>query len=74
MKCKKVRYKDHEQATFAIHTIQQRSIKEQVPVRAYECDLCHGWHLTKAQIITNKAASTHLKFYDQWKALIKSTV
>lgn len=33
----------------AVWLIQQTSRRELVPMRAYHCDLCGRWHLTKSE-------------------------
>lgn len=42
----KVRYRDTEEATAALHRQANYSTRAKVPVRAYECDECAGVHLT----------------------------
>jgi len=52
--CGKVRFRDHREAVTALHhadTQRRRAQQEMLPtrrreVRAYECDACHGFHLT----------------------------
>jgi len=45
--CDKVRYRDQREAKHAILAIKFKGERrEQSPVRAYECQKCHGWHLT----------------------------
>lgn len=43
--CGKRRFRDHAEATHALHTLQ-RSSRASIPVRSYECEVCGGWHLT----------------------------
>lgn len=55
----KVRYRDKQEALNTLHKIQVKALYEQSDAgqtkrrecRAYECDCCHGFHLT------SKAAS-----------------
>lgn len=42
----KVRYRDHDEATRSLHTITVRSSRTKKAVRAYQCPMCRGWHLT----------------------------
>lgn len=42
---RKVRFRDHESAVRALRQTRDRGA-DKLPVRAYECNLCHGWHLT----------------------------
>lgn len=42
----KRRFRDRQSAAAAITYTKQRSTREVVPVRCYECPQCHGWHLT----------------------------
>lgn len=42
----KRRYHDHQQAMRALRVLQQRSRRQKVQKRAYECPRCGGWHLT----------------------------
>lgn len=44
----KVRFRDKQQALFAIRRIQARSERGEVPQRAYFCHACRGWHLTRS--------------------------
>ncbi|GAA1468897.1 hypothetical protein [Microbacterium thalassium] len=52
--CGKVRFRDHREAVSALHnvtTLRKRAEEDMVPsrrreVRTYECDACHGHHLT----------------------------
>jgi hypothetical protein len=48
----KIRYRDRAEAIEVLHAVeagqrQGRQRGETVPQRAYYCDGCHGWHLTK---------------------------
>ena len=46
--CKgKARYRDHPEAIKHMHWIQGNLLSDQVPVRAYHCPDCNGYHLTK---------------------------
>lgn len=42
----KRRYRDQAEAIGAIHLFQHHSTRETIPVRAYECQWCQGWHTT----------------------------
>lgn len=42
---RKVRYRDHESAVRALRGVAG-SARAKIPVRAYRCNLCQGWHLT----------------------------
>lgn len=45
--CVKARYRDEAKAMAAMERIQANNWAEQrVPVRAYACQHCGGWHLT----------------------------
>ncbi|WP_214466447.1 hypothetical protein [Microbacterium flavescens] len=52
--CGKIRFRDHREAVTALHsvaTLRKRAEEEMLPtrrreVRTYECDACHGYHLT----------------------------
>lgn len=70
MKCTKVSYKSKEQAVKALHKIKNApdGIK---PIRAYQCDICKLWHLTKKEIISDVAYDNQrLKFRDVWEMLV----
>jgi len=41
----KVRFRDRQSAAEALHR-SKVSTRQVVPVRCYECPLCHGFHLT----------------------------
>lgn len=43
----KRRYHDEDEAKAALTRIRQRSPGEDVPVRAYPCRACSGWHITR---------------------------
>jgi hypothetical protein len=43
----KQRYKDHRQAVIARQSYER---KRGTALRAYECDFCGGWHLTRAGV------------------------
>jgi hypothetical protein len=44
---RKVRYRTHEDATRALTNIKRVAEGQRiVPVRAYRCEVCDGWHLT----------------------------
>lgn len=45
----KVRYRDHTEAVRALHRLETRSERETIPVRAYECHRCGGWHTTSQE-------------------------
>ena len=42
----KTRFRDHTSAATALAVAERRSTRAVVPVRAYECPTCQGWHLT----------------------------
>lgn len=42
----KHRFRDHREATAALHRIQTSSKRAKKPKRAYPCSHCRGWHLT----------------------------
>lgn len=46
-KCRsrKRRYRDHAEAVRALQSAA-RSGHDYIPIRAYECDTCGGWHLS----------------------------
>ena len=52
--CGKVRFRDHREAVTALHnvaTLRLRADEDAVAsrrreVRSYECERCHGYHLT----------------------------
>lgn len=44
--CKKVSYGTEAFALADIRTIQKDSDRATVPIRAYHCNICNGWHLT----------------------------
>jgi hypothetical protein len=43
----KIRYRDHDEAVRMVHKAGQR---RGTPLRAYPCDLCTGWHITKLNV------------------------
>ena len=47
----KVRFREHRDATQALRAFHDYPPAAHVPRRAYECDLCNGWHLT-SQVAT----------------------
>lgn len=44
--CGKRRFMSATEAQMALLRIQGYGSRDVVPVRFYECPLCHGWHLT----------------------------
>ena len=52
MGCKKVSYRDKDQAVTALHAIKNCDNDGKKPIRAYECDRCGKWHLTSKPIDT----------------------
>lgn len=42
----KRRYRDHAEAVRTLHRVASRSTRQVVPVRAYWCPACRGFHLT----------------------------
>lgn len=45
----KRRYKDAAQARRTLRRIGSTSSRERIPVRAYFCAACKGWHLTSQE-------------------------
>jgi uncharacterized protein YlaI len=54
----KVRYRDHQEAVTALHTLQSKSTRQQIPVRSYDCEECGGVHVTKQVIHRNSRGRT----------------
>lgn len=48
-KTTKTRFSDEDQANSRLNIIQRKPHK-QMPVRAYFCQFCGGWHLTKSAL------------------------
>ena len=46
MNCKKVRYDTEESCLKAIKKISNIEERRKMPVRAYECPFCNGYHMT----------------------------
>jgi hypothetical protein len=44
--CGKRRFRDKQQALRALRTLQRVGSRQKIPVRAYQCPACNGWHLT----------------------------
>lgn len=42
----KKRHPDHQSAVRALSSIRKHADRDQLPTRCYECEFCHGWHLT----------------------------
>lgn len=50
-RCKgKRRYRDHPEAMRSLRGFKNGSRRDVIPVRAYSCDVCHGWHLTSSDV------------------------
>lgn len=47
---RKRRFRDHFETIKALHRLQERSTRDTVPQRVYECDACEGWHLTSQKV------------------------
>lgn len=52
--CDKACYADQAAAHLALASIREKAAKKgkltRLPVRAYPCDLCDGWHLTAKSV------------------------
>ncbi len=46
-RCDKISYPNEKEAKFKLKVIRDSNQKHNKPVRAYECEVCGGWHLTK---------------------------
>lgn len=46
---KKVRYRDEKSAILAMRWANDRLQGDVMPSRVYECEFCHGWHLTSQE-------------------------
>jgi hypothetical protein len=44
--CVKQRFRSEASAVAELVSIRQTANNSYIPVRAYECEWCHGWHLT----------------------------
>lgn len=44
--CAKHRYRDEVAAQMELARIRRDAVRGYVPVRAYRCEWCDGWHLT----------------------------
>lgn len=51
MECKKVKYSTEAFAMQDVARIEKVSKRDKVPVRAYLCTRCKGWHLTSSEDI-----------------------
>ncbi len=47
---RKRRFRDHFEAIKALRRLQERSTRDTVPQRVYECDACEGWHLASQKV------------------------
>jgi hypothetical protein len=45
-RCVKRRFTSDREARNRMHDIQERATEARVPIRAYKCPTCFGWHLT----------------------------
>lgn len=43
--CKKVKFANEKEATFALEKVAKLSTRKNIPIRCYKCK-CGGWHLT----------------------------
>lgn len=60
MSCKKVSFATEEFANDYIKKLKKTSIREFKPIRAYLCETCLCWHLTKIESEEQRQV-THLK-------------
>lgn len=51
-RCRKVRYKDKMLALEVIRHFAKCGTREVNPIRAYQCILCRGWHITSKEDFT----------------------
>lgn len=54
----KVRYRDHDEAVDALQALANRSTREKIPVRTYECETCGGHHVTSQREPRNQRGRT----------------
>lgn len=62
----KKKFTDEETALHALDTIrgsQEAWLRDKVPRRVYECDVCRGWHLTA---MTDKATPRRKRGVVRW--------
>lgn len=46
----KLRLPDHSAAVFKMRSLRyNHPDREYVPIRAYKCDLCDGWHISSKE-------------------------
>lgn len=57
--CAKITYPNKVEAKFELKNIRECKQKHKKPIRAYECPICSGWHLT------SKPDSNFIKFGNQ---------
>lgn len=73
MICSKVKYKDHQLAVTALHTIQSKGVKKKnTPCRVYQCPDCLQFHLTSDNLewhLENRAEDIDLKYKEKWNKL-----
>lgn len=65
----KKRYPNEQMANNQLNLIKKHSTRNQIPTRTYECEFCHGYHLTKRD--DRKPIETKLKFNNQFQKLIQ---
>lgn len=74
MKCEKVRFGTEKFAMEHIKILKKNSVRKKIPIRAYACQKCGGWHLTsRIEItLTDNGRSEIKKLEEHIEALRKS--
>lgn len=71
--CLKVKYNNHNRAISALHKVQGKGdIRRYTPCRAYECEICGGWHLTHQtteEFLEHSGEKVELIYKEQWSKL-----
>lgn len=56
-RCQKVRYRDKQLALLVVRHFAKNGTRAVKPIRAYQCILCNGWHITSQENITRPKGS-----------------
>jgi hypothetical protein len=70
----KTRYRDHKEAMDSIRYFQLSSDRDTVPVRAYECSLCGGWHVTSKEFGAASREEGYAPSKDKFEAYLNRKI
>lgn len=68
--CEKIAFPSKDAAIKKMHDIKNKSDREKLPTRVYQCPVCKQWHMTSNEL-AKAAKGFHLSKQEQWNALME---